>query len=68
MDRGAWQATVHRVTKVRHNLATKPPLFFVQVKMETQIHPWKLKIDLSLQEQGKEVMSTGEKTWGSPVG
>ena len=25
MDRGAWQATVHRVTRLRHNLATKPP-------------------------------------------
>ena len=25
MDRGAWQATVHRVTRVGHNLATKPP-------------------------------------------
>ena len=25
MDRGAWQATVHGVTRVRHNLATKPP-------------------------------------------
>ena len=24
MDRGAWQATVHGVTRVRHNLATKP--------------------------------------------
>ena len=24
MNRGAWQATVHGVTKVRHNLATKP--------------------------------------------
>jgi len=23
MDRGAWQATVHGVTRVRHNLATK---------------------------------------------
>ena len=23
MDRGAWQATVHGVTKVRHNRATK---------------------------------------------
>ena len=29
MDRGAWQATVHRVTKIQHDLATKPlqPLF-----------------------------------------
>ena len=25
MDRGAWQATVHGVTGVRHDLATKPP-------------------------------------------
>ena len=33
MDRGAWQATVHGVTRVGHNLATKPPrnlvLFYV---------------------------------------
>ena len=25
MDRGAWQATVHGVTRVCHNLAIKPP-------------------------------------------
>ena len=25
-DREAWRATVHRVARVRHNLATKPPL------------------------------------------
>ena len=25
MDRGAWQATINGVSKVRHNLATKPP-------------------------------------------
>ena len=25
MDRGAWQATVHGITRVRHDLATKPP-------------------------------------------
>ncbi|KAB0353871.1 hypothetical protein FD755_023435 [Muntiacus reevesi] len=25
MDRGAWQAVVHGVTRVRHDLATKPP-------------------------------------------
>ena len=24
MDRGAWQATVHRVASVGHDLATKP--------------------------------------------
>ena len=25
MDRGAWRATVHGVTRVGHDLATKPP-------------------------------------------
>ena len=25
MDRGAWWATVHGITGVRHNLVTKPP-------------------------------------------
>ena len=25
MDRGAWQATVHGVARVGHDLATKPP-------------------------------------------
>ena len=25
MGRGAWQATVHGVTRVRHDLVTKPP-------------------------------------------
>ena len=25
MDRGAWWATVHRVTRVKHNLGTKAP-------------------------------------------
>ena len=25
IDRGAWQATVHGVARVRHNLGTKPP-------------------------------------------
>ena len=24
MDRGAWQATVHEVTRIGHDLATKP--------------------------------------------
>ena len=25
MDRGTWRAAVHRVTRVGHDLATKPP-------------------------------------------
>ena len=31
MDRGAWQATVHRVTRVGCNLATKPPPLFQHI-------------------------------------
>ena len=26
MDRGAWRATVHEVARIRHDLATKPPI------------------------------------------
>ena len=33
MYRGAWQATVHRVTRVRHNLVTKPPPVHDNVKL-----------------------------------
>ena len=25
IERGAWQATVHRLRRVKHNLVTKPP-------------------------------------------
>ena len=32
MDRGAWQATVHVITRVGHDLATKPPLIVTVVK------------------------------------
>ena len=31
LDRGAWQAPVHGVTRVGHNLATKPPNHHISV-------------------------------------
>ena len=31
-DGGAWQATIHRVTRVGHDLATKPPLRQISLK------------------------------------
>ena len=31
MDRGAWWVTVHRVTRVEHNLDTKPPTTIKQI-------------------------------------
>ena len=30
MDRGDWQATVHEVARVRHNLVTKPPTYLIK--------------------------------------
>ena len=32
MDRGAWQATIHGVARVGHDLATKPPLRQISLK------------------------------------
>ena len=34
MDRGAWQATVHGITRVGHNLVTKPPQKIIKHKAE----------------------------------
>ena len=31
MDRGAWWATVHGVTRVGHDLATKAPISFLNI-------------------------------------
>ena len=35
MDRGAWQATVHGIARVRHDLVTKPlpPTVFILMKL-----------------------------------
>ena len=46
LNRGAWQATVHGVAKVRHDLATKPPplmdravryFYFVKILLRLQM-------------------------------
>ena len=34
-DRGAWQATIHVVTRIRHNLATKPPHIYKTPSYQT---------------------------------
>ena len=44
MDRGAWQATVHRVTRVRHDLATKPPVMSELANQEMYILVCQLKL------------------------
>ena len=35
MDSGAWQAIVHGVTRVGHNLGTKPPRFQISREWQT---------------------------------
>ena len=36
MHRGTWRATVHGVTRITHNLATKPPVSPLKAKKETR--------------------------------
>jgi len=42
MDRGAWQATVHGVTRAGHDLVTKPPKTTIKLiwcnKSKADIH------------------------------
>ena len=40
MDRGAWQATVHGVTRVRHNLATKPHTHYIITDSGSKSADW----------------------------
>ena len=40
MDRGAWWATVHRVTRARHNLGTKPPPPRLKLKLGWHAGIW----------------------------
>ena len=46
MDRGAWQATVHGVPRVRYNLVTKPPPQSAK-KIPILKEAWVLILDLS---------------------
>ena len=34
MDRGAWRATVHGITRVRYDLVTKPPIPVIKKKQK----------------------------------
>ena len=40
MDRGAWQATVHGVTRVIHDLTNKPPLNFTWINVDGNLHKY----------------------------
>ena len=38
MDRGAWQATVHGIARLRHDLATKPTYLYTHTHTHTHTH------------------------------
>ena len=48
MDRGAWQATVHEITKVRHDLATKLPITS-NMNIFSYAHLYALFAEMSIQ-------------------
>ena len=48
MDKGAWWATVPRVTRARHNLGTKPPPPRLELKLG-----WKASIWDEYEDEGR---------------
>ena len=38
MDRGTWQATIHGVTRVGHDLGTKPPPLFIFSRLQVSVN------------------------------
>ena len=55
MDRGAWRATVHEVTRVRQDLATKPPYNFKHLLYAFQLLIFVLNItDMILAKKKKK--------------
>ena len=57
-DRGAWQATVHGVARVGHDLATKPPLYSNSLSFQ-------YVQDFTLSTEGKVVHTEFTVKWGT---
>ena len=53
MDRRAWWATVHGITGVRHDLATKPPPRSVRIDRKTNPCPLLLEADDRSREEAE---------------
>ena len=53
MDRGGWWVTVHGVTRVRHNLTTKPPPQSLEALSGKQFinAPWPIEMTYRVQSQ-----------------
>ena len=75
MDRGAWVATFHGVTRVRHNLVTKPPPPYPWASLVVQsvknlptmwrpgFDPWIGKIPWRMAWHPTPVFLPGESPW-----
>ena len=61
MDRGAWRATVHGVTRVRHDLETEPPGTVWEAHGERTL-------DFPKQVGKRGVLVTAEKRWSLKEG
>jgi len=58
MDRGAWQAAVYGVTRVRHNLATKPPPAEYKITKSTQVKDTESLLDIK-----SKALSVAKSIW-----
>ena len=61
MDRGAWRATVHGVTRVRHDLETEPPGTVWEAHGERTL-------DFPERVGKRDVLVTAEKRWSLKEG
>ena len=61
MDRGAWQATVHGVTRVRQDLVTKSPTPEAVTETEIQVQAVYLRSDVKKYQKKWEKMGKKEK-------
>ena len=64
MDRGACQATVHGVTRVGHDLVTKPPPPYTSTSSITKPQPLSLPYVLHLGSKLSLIISVFKISWG----
>ena len=61
MDRGVWRATVHGITRVRHDLLTKPPpppCVYMQPKKMIPMNKFAGRAGLKLNIQKMKIMAS----------
>ena len=45
MDRGAWQATIHGIARVEHDLETKPPPHLPGLQLPVPLTMWQATVN-----------------------